>query len=107
MTYTEEEAERKWCPYARGAAANQIEDDKLDDGFVRMTIQPGTGYNRVLVVSGDRQKMQAQYPKSCACVSSRCMAWRTTDNKTWPSAPGEPEREPEPAGYCGLAGRPE
>jgi hypothetical protein len=44
--------------------------------------------------------------KTALCGASACMAWRSTDNKTFPSAPGETPRPSEPAGYCGLAGKP-
>jgi hypothetical protein len=40
------------------------------------------------------------------CIGSACMAWRPTDNETFPSPPDKPSPPSKPAGYCGLAGKP-
>jgi hypothetical protein len=87
MTYTEEEAKTKWCPFARVSSYGR------ESGWNR------TGPHRI----GDAAILA---PSWSLCLGPACMAWQQTDNKTWPSAPGEPERKPEPAGYCGLAGQP-
>jgi len=85
MSVTEAEAKTKWCPFARvsshgrDAAWNRIGPHRIGDPAVML-------------------------PAWALCLGPDCMAWRQTDNKTWPFGPGEPEREPEPAGYCGLAG---
>jgi hypothetical protein len=92
---TEEEAKTKWCPFSQTPTTviRKAADDYPADIVVGL-------------VSSNRLNAPGEFSVECLCVASRCMAWRQTDNKTWPSAPGEPERPPEPAGYCGLSGRP-
>ena len=112
---TEDEAKTKWCPFAR-------------------VIADGTGN---FYASGNRVKNHANWPvetklnpETARCIGSACMAWRSVpavdtreralysrrtgerttaafgDDADWRLVnPNEPE--PLPAGYCGLAGRPE
>ena len=72
---TESKAKTKWCPMIRWTSAQNGLDSFENRGA------------------------------NCMCIASDCMMWIPTDNQTFPSAPGEKEREPEPAGYCGLAGK--
>lgn len=97
--WTEEEAKTKWCPFARVLAS------ETDD----LTAAHHGPYNRVYIKADgfDTDGRTSRSPMIAQCLGSACMAWRQTDNKTWPSGPGKPERKPEPSGYCGLAGRPE
>ncbi len=77
---TEDEAKTKWCPNVRFVAC--ASDDLIP--------------NRAENLSGDATR----------CIGSGCMAWRQTDNETFPCGPGMKETPSKPAGYCGLAGRP-
>ena len=72
---TEEEAKTKWCPMIRFTSAQSGLDSFENRG------------------------------SACMCIASDCMMWQTTDNETFPTAPGEKEIESKPAGYCGLARR--
>ena len=81
---TEKEASERWCPMVRvviGPDTESWQENMFDNR------------GDVVTVNGLR------------CIGSRCMAWRQTDNKTWPTTPGQTERTSEPAGYCGLAGK--
>jgi hypothetical protein len=40
------------------------------------------------------------------CVGSACMAWRATDNEVKGQYPYDPNPDIQPAGYCGLGGKP-
>jgi hypothetical protein len=79
---TEEEAKTKWCPFARTMGI---------DGDV---IMPAA--NRVFMFTG-ANKLTFPHPEMCACIASKCMAWR------WVISP---EKAPNATGFCGLAGRP-
>lgn len=89
-TYTEEEAKTKWCPFARALTS-------------ALRPPPEGMRGEVFLGLATINRASNELVPECKCIASACMAWQQTDNKTWPSAPGEPEREPEPAGYCGLA----
>ncbi len=97
MTYTEEEAETKWCPQARVAGGQ----------------------------AGNRYSMDIDATKAHAfakCIGSNCMMWRWAQkpNPDWKpgdfgmmSYPQRDHRNDAPMyiddttrGYCGLAGRP-
>lgn len=99
MTYTEEEAETKWCPQARVA-------------------KNGNAGNRYQL------DIDAAYSHAFAkCIGSNCMMWRWAQkpNPDWKPESGHslswPQRDMrhEPPmyiddtarGYCGLAGRPQ
>jgi hypothetical protein len=69
---TEDEAKTKWCPAIRFHGVPS--DDSLSN----------------------------RSEASDRCITSACMAWQPTDNEGAPSAPGEPNQPPKPAGYCGL-----
>ncbi|MDR3439848.1 hypothetical protein [Telmatospirillum sp.] len=98
MLMTEEEARKKWCPHVRFAA----------------TADESNAANRWNDANGN--------PPSCRCLASECMSWRWL----WLDPNGPNVRLPEdcaaattgevhkritnetyePAGFCGLAGRP-
>lgn len=77
---TEDEAKEKWCPFSRTM------------GMKGEVIMPAA--NRVFIYDGDN-KLQFPHPEMCACIASKCMAWR------W-DGPQDFNRP----GHCGLAGRP-
>lgn len=78
-TYTEDEARKKWCPFARviddlsGAASSA----RLRDGTVK-------------------------------CIASECMAWRWIDVTEQNDNPTVADRTVKSSvrGFCGLAGQP-
>lgn len=95
MTYTENEAETKWCPAARVGSGG----------------------------SGNRYSFDIDATKASAfakCIGSNCMMWRWANkpNPAWQppnmmTTYGADTRNDPPAyiddttrGYCGLAGRP-
>ncbi len=84
---TEEEAKTKWCPFARC-------NGETEDHY------PISNRGDVMMPRNDT------FAEGFRCLASECMAWRSTDNKTFPCAPGDEPRPSEPAGYCGLAGKP-
>jgi hypothetical protein len=75
---TEEEAKRKWCPFARTADAEVA------------------GYNRTGVLGANLDDVK--------CLGSDCMAWRWMPRplETMPSDGSKIE----PWGYCGLVAKP-
>ena len=73
----EEEAKTKWCP------------------FVRQSAQAARS-NR-----GDHPNAS-----NVNCIGSACMAWRVTDDECMPVKKYSVTVS-FPAGYCGLAGKPE
>lgn len=85
-TYTEEEAKKKWCPYAR----------------VLGTIDQGV--SQIAAFSFNRHKEGEPFGQ---CIGSACMAFR------WKARFGTDPNNPENCaaltpthGYCGLAGTP-
>lgn len=97
MILSETEAKARWCPFARVALGKNYDGENAD-------IPKGVpSCNRIGI---EALPKSAIVPNASLCLVTGCMAWRATDNKTYPCAPGEPERDPEPAGYCGLAGSP-
>ena len=77
MLLTEDEARKRWCPFAK--APGTYED--------HTTKEPG-------VASFNRN--DGGYPFGpCYCLASRCMAWRWIN-------PRDSEK-----GFCGLSGAPE
>ena len=92
MTYTEEEAKTKWCPFARVIAS---ETDTL-------SAPHHTGYNRVFINAdgfedGGRTNRN---PSMAHCIASDCMSWRW-DRSLAMSGHAKPTQ-----GFCGLAGQP-
>lgn len=95
MTMTEEEAKKKWCPYARH------EGDK------------GGSWNRTLATMKRVFGWDGSNPypeETCNCIASACMAWRTHESVAFKE---RADREYAvsgdrltPPGYCGLAGAP-
>jgi hypothetical protein len=101
---TEEEAKKKWCPFAR------VRNSSLDDECIKtdieiappkgedynvVTIAPfaGPAYNRFVV--GQETPDEWISPDN-SCVASQCMAWR---HDVSPST-----NQPTGRGFCGLAG---
>ena len=98
---TEEEAETKWCPFARSRFAD---------------INIGGGKGKYAVLLDDDEKINLY------CIGSRCMAWRWIDRNVRDfGAKGDHNQETgegtddteafqraidaERHGYCGLAGK--
>lgn len=83
---TEEDARKKWCPFAR------VVPQEAD------TYEMGPAGNRIQL-QRDRKTVSSGAIKTAMCLASACMAWRVRRT-------GE-LRSPVYGGYCGLAGRPE
>lgn len=76
---TEDEASKKWCPFARIARREMPDVDGL--GRPMATELVG-GVNR------DALGKTKPFPHSCRCIASDCMAWQhNADNSS---------------GWCGL-----
>lgn len=77
---TEQEARKKWCPFARRGAV-------LDENYVAAV---------------NRLSDMDNWPK---CIASDCMAWRWSEelDKGWAGKDGTNKTND---GYCGLAGKP-
>jgi len=93
---TEEQAKEKWCPFGRVIGAH------ADAGNIQRL---HTGYNRLW--RRDSQEMEPA--KASACIASRCMAWRWTEEKPILDidlATSDVEKG-ERTGYCGLASKPD
>jgi hypothetical protein len=95
MTYTEEEARRKWCPFARYASHQD-------------SIGPA------LIVPEGREPLYEDGRMITApqkCIASECMAWRKRETDEFITrAEAEFKRTGKrltsDTGYCGLAGVP-
>ena len=79
---TEEEAWKKWCPFARWPLLSDGEEDK--------PVITNIAVNRV--ASCDSH-----------CIASKCMAWRAGEIERIDNSTGD--RYYDPAGFCGLAGK--
>lgn len=108
MTYTEDEARKKWCPFARVVECD-LEGEVLEP-----------------IAVGNRSTVNTAHPKA-RCMASACMAWRWSDE---PREVGTDQQcdecggqgvlgsdecphcvsgyliEGVLVGYCGLAGEP-
>jgi hypothetical protein len=83
VTYTEEEAKKNWCPFARVREAN----------------------NGAAAAVNIRSFHSNPHVR---CIASACMAWRWKSRfGTDPDNPENCAVLPPTHGYCGLAGRPE
>lgn len=95
--YTEEEAQKRWCPWARSVTVATLGDP--NETAPLKTGSP-SGYNRFGAPNNDAIGI----PVSAKCIASPCMAWR------W--APISDVRQDGEeivtvrTGYCGLAGAP-
>lgn len=94
---TEDEANTKWCPFARVIEA----DMKRGGGYQHPAQQ--TAYNRLNVYGiGERGTAdtipKAAWTRAANCIGSACMAWRWEHD--------QPYHPPSERGFCGLAGRP-
>lgn len=93
LSMTEEEARKKWCPFARTGAF--------------------TDQDQMMAVTVNRDPRD-EVMDGCRCIASECMAWR------WHGYAGEEialdrdhpfrkfprDEHDQRYGYCGLAGRP-
>lgn len=88
---TEEEAKKKWCPFAR---SQPLAND------------PDSSYNRY----DDGRETEPAFPFSSHCIASRCMAWREerpAETRMQQFYGEEAKSITIPAeGHCGLAGKP-
>lgn len=76
--YKEEEAKKKWCPYANVSASDS---DIISNRHIQND-------NSVLI-------------SFSLCIASECMAWRWDYIEVSLDTAGDPTK-----GYCGLAGKP-
>ena len=108
--YTEEKAKTKWCAHSRTG------------GVMDGAVMPAA--NRLLIgLSADGEPVWEQSPAACACLASRCMAWRWgpiegagPDETVFVLGQDHPNADPAyvgatrklrvPRGYCRLAGKP-
>ena len=104
---TEDEAKTKWCPFVRLVFLSQADP----------ATYVGNRFEWTDLELGDELDGQRM---SGLCIGSECMAWRWTNsperikehellNKKGVGQPGrenKPWPEGQPAGYCGLAGKP-
>lgn len=111
--YTEEEARKRWCPFARQPMYYR---DGNGSPIVKADF-PTPGINRLL-----NKDNSIVGPTGCRCIASECMAWRWDEEKSdnmnadWSArepmqrTPDEHEKVhgpcPDKGGYCGLAGKP-
>lgn len=87
--YTEDEARRKWCPFA-SVDVSRLSDEELAERT---------------------QGFHGENVWSQACIASECMAWRWANK--WRNADGmeidfyQPPTDEKAIrfGYCGLSGR--
>jgi hypothetical protein len=95
---TEEEAKKKWCPFARIAAGE------------------GPAFNRLVERVTDSASASIDSPS--LCIGSACMAWRNITEQRRFDATGKEltdanifyhgavYKDVPIGGYCGLAGQP-
>ena len=81
---TEDEAKKKWCPFARVT-------EKWPDGVT-------CARNRVVTIDGNSESELSSVEHASdlvgtKCLGSQCMAWRKEEGLNI-------------EGYCGLAGKP-
>ena len=94
MFLSEEQAKKKWCPFAREATL--IQNRSNNDA---VPVEPVA--NRWQVKNKGKVENLAT-----KCLASSCMAWREVANTTKKNNLGIDEIHPG-GGYCGLAGRPD
>ena len=70
MVCTEEEARKKWCPYARVSISGKA--GGIDDLSGKMVLIP-TSHNRLYA-----PEQQAFSTDACYCLASGCMLWEVT-----------------------------
>lgn len=87
MIVEEKKAGECWCPH------------------VRYPGYEGGTFNRGFEAGNEINTGRTSGNLSCACIGSRCMAWRWSDEdydeNNYPI-----DFPPKTRGYCGLAGRP-
>jgi hypothetical protein len=89
MFFTEEEAHRKWCPFARSMRVINTAD--------RTTV----------VIGHNRDSPDNTIP---SCIASSCMAWRFAEPKPIRDidlVTSDVVQSRPRLGYCGLSGKPE
>ena len=86
---TEEEARKKWCPFARDSLLEECRDGVTSYSFNR-AVGCGTG----------------KLPENCLCIASDCMAWipeMVIDQESGGTGPGfHASVKPNGEGDCGL-----
>lgn len=109
---TEDEAQKKWCPFVRLSAIKGYNGP--DDDKDRLVHSGSPSYNRQFIQdfpisqdleSGGRHTRLNAVPSSCLCVASACMAWRWTRTNI-DDGEGGTKPSTDTYGYCGLAGVP-
>ena len=92
---TEEEARLLWCPFARVSLPGNAAGNRISSFHMKLAANEAarTGNSR------DIDHYQQQN-RDCACIASRCMAWRTQTVQD-PLTKADIKR-----GYCGLVGEP-
>lgn len=103
MLLTEEEAKKKWCPFARAVVGEVSNTER--PGLMRLSYQHGTpAINRVVTSKPNDMETVSVIP----CIGSACMMWRAVIWSLAESSLGEGEDSPQEKsfGYCGLAGDP-
>lgn len=81
MSYTEEVARTKWCPFSSVVAGRE-------DGNKKATVTGTIAFNRV-----ELGPHTYASPDGAACMASQCMAWRWNYIDT---------HGPSTEGFCGL-----
>lgn len=98
MLVTEEEAKKRWCPFAKYAAAG-----------------PHPSWPEMPTIIAPQSRAWGLAQDSCAfpqnCIASECMAWRKQESAAFAlKANAEFERTgailESTEGFCGLAGKP-
>ena len=88
MIVEEKKACDHWCPHVRHPG------------------EEGGTFNRGFEAGNEINTGRASGNWSCACIGSRCMAWRwDVEDKHVPGG-GVIRQRSTTHGYCGLAGRP-
>lgn len=87
---TEEQAQQKWCPFARVLLPVHQAGNRISTFHKALAAKSG---------SSDVEHY-AQQEADCNCLGSRCMAWRFVGYRPVASATGQDEAH----GFCGLAG---
>ena len=96
MIVEEKKAGECWCPHVRHPG------------------EEGGAFNRGFEAGNAINTGRTSGNWSCACIGSRCMAWRwkydkvlkTTDDPDAPALEWFESVQSTTHGYCGLAGRP-
>ena len=88
MIVEEKKAGECWCPHVRHPG------------------EEGGTFNRGFEAGNEINTGRTSGNWSCACIGSRCMAWRWADNIVKHNKLELADGKSTTHGYCGLAGRP-